>query len=105
MANRSEEIRSAVFSADGNSDIIVAVGGRYILSHHGGGGSNYGGGTIKLQYSENGSNWADVAGTDATDAEQIEVPTGRGTLYRVNLNGSTSPNIVYSFRKTDQLLR
>lgn len=92
------QIQSHAFTADASTDAIQASGGDYLFSHQ---GSSYGGGTIKLQYSEDGgTTWTDVADTDATAAEQLAVMTGAGTLYRINLASSSSPSITASFRKT-----
>lgn len=92
------EIVSHSFTEDDNTDAIIASGGEYVFSHQ---GSDYGGGSLSLQYSEDGgTTWTTVAGTSYGAALQVGVTTGAGTKYRMSLSGSTSPTITASFRKT-----
>ncbi len=84
---------AGTFSADGNSSTIGWIGGNGYFTAQG----TFGGGTCKLQFSEdNGTTWSDVGLlTTFTAGGGGNFGSLPNCVLRVNLAGATSPTIAY----------
>ena len=80
--------------ADGNTDTHVWQGGEGHFTAQGGGGSNFGGGSVALQFSvDNGTTWINV-GTDTTfTANGGGIFKAGGCQLRAKMTGGTTPNV------------
>ena len=83
---------TGTLSADGNSATLAWIGGNGYFTAQG----TFGSGTIKLQFSTDGSTWSDVG-------SQTSLTASGGGMFenlpkcslRVNLAGATAPTILY----------
>ena len=91
-------LANAAFAADGNgSNIVVDPGNDVILSIYTGANATIGGGTLTLQVSPDGGttfvDTADISVTVVSADSLVAHVQAKGSLFRLNLNGSTAPNL------------
>lgn len=77
------------YTTNGNSSSLIHAGGTVALVVRG----TFGGATVKLQISDDGSNWVDITDASFTSAaaKLLTVPTG--AILRANIAGGTAASL------------
>lgn len=91
-------------TADGNTDINVPIGGEYSLAAFG----TFGGGTLSAQFASGTTIFRSYVADTAkftTNGEIILTNCGTRDVIRLNLNGSTSPDLNVVLNVLDNPLR
>jgi hypothetical protein len=92
---------SGTFSADGNTTSFIVSGvndGRLTVILGDGTSTSFGGGTVTLQWSDDGGatykTWPGSSQT-ATTTYTVDLPSGEVMRMRLNMTGSTTPSLYW----------
>ncbi len=92
----SNKYISGTFAANGNSSTIE-VSRRAIAFIGSSGGTSFGGGTVTVQLQSPNGDWCSSQQT-ATSSDVLAIDVVIPTTVRLNLSGSTSPDLDYAIQ-------